>query len=381
MVVAQFLRWIDTAKVSERAAAAAALARAYLRAEISFEDRCAAEAALTFLLDDPSWKVRYALAEALSLSHHAPAQVIGALASDQPNVAEIVLARSPVLTDTDLIDRVAGGDGRIQTAIAMRPRLSMAVAAAIAEIGTADACRQLLLNDGAEIAGLSYRRMAERHGDIGAVREAMLADPRLPPDCRHTLLMKVGEALKDSPFVVALMGGAARAGRITRDACLKASITLIDGTGPAEQGALVEHLRIRGDLTPGFILRAVALGKIDFFGAVLVSLTGQTSQRVRSLLAAGRNGAITALFRAARLPASMDAALLTALAVWREVANGKRVAGAQEVTWLMLRAINAAPGQGGPAADCRDLAALLKSIHLDELRANARGHALAIAAA
>lgn len=256
----------------------------------------------------------------------------------------------------------------------------MGVAAAIAEVGAAEACRQLLLNDGAEIAGLSYRRLAERHGDDGAVREAMLADPRLPPDCRHTLLMKVGEALKDSPLVVALMG-AARAGRITRDACLKASVTLIDGTSPAEQGALVEHLRIRGDLTPGFILRAVALGKIDFFGAALVSLTGQTLQRVRSLLAAGREGALAALFRSSGLPRSLDAALFTALSVWREVANGKRVAGAQEVTWLMLKSIGAAPGQGGPAEDCRELAALLKSIHLDELRANARGHALSIAAA
>lgn len=380
MVVAQFLKWIDTAKVSERAAAAAALARAYLRADVSFEDRCAAEAALTLLLDDPSWKVRYAIAEALSLSHRAPPQVIAALAADQPNVAEIVLARSPVLSDTDLIDRIAGGDSKVQAAIAMRSKLSMAVSAAIAEVGTADACRQLLSNDGAEIAGLSYRRLAERHGDDGAVREAMLDNPALPSDCRHTLLMKVGEALKDSPFVVALMG-AARAGRITREACLKASMTLVDGTSPAEQGALVEHLRIRGDLTPGFILRAVALGKIDFFGVALVSLTGQTSQRVRSLLAAGRDGAISALFRAASLPRNMDAVLLTALAVWREVANGKRVAGAQEVTWLMLKAIDAAPGQAGPRIEDRELAALLKSIHLDELRANARGHALAIAAA
>lgn len=380
MVVAQFLKWIDTAKVSERAAAAAALARAYLRSDVPFEDRCAAEAALTLLLDDPSWKVRYALAEALSLSHHAPAQVIGALAADQPNVAEVVLARSPVLMDTDLIDRIASGDGKVQAAIALRPQLSMAVSAAMAEVGTAEACRQLLLNPGAEIAGLSYRRLAERHGDDGAVREAMLANPDLPPDCRHTLLIKVGEALKDSPLVVALMG-AARAGRVTREACLKASITVIDGTNPSEQGALVEHLRIRGDLTAGFILRAVALGKIDFFGAVLVSLTGQTNERVRSLLAAGREGALAALFRGAGLPRSMDAALITALAIWREVANGKRIAGAQEVTWLMLKAIDATPGQPGPTEDRRELAALLKSIHLDELRANARGHALAIAAA
>ncbi|RUW23032.1 hypothetical protein EOA38_30375, partial [Mesorhizobium sp. M1E.F.Ca.ET.041.01.1.1] len=97
MIVSHFLKWIDTARVSERAAAASALARAYINSDLPFEDRCAAEAALTLLLDDVSAKVRQALAEALSMSHHAPPQVIAALASDQPEVAALVLARSPLL--------------------------------------------------------------------------------------------------------------------------------------------------------------------------------------------------------------------------------------------------------------------------------------------
>ena len=66
--------------------------------------------------------------------------------------------------------------------------------------------------------------------------------------------------------------------------------------------------------------------------------------------------------------------ILRALKVWREVANGKRVAGAQEVTWLML-------GELGEGPEDSELAGLIKSIHLDTLRENARGHALAIAAA
>ena len=38
-------------------------------------------------------KVRLAMAESLSLSHAAPAQIIAALASDQPEIAAIVLLR------------------------------------------------------------------------------------------------------------------------------------------------------------------------------------------------------------------------------------------------------------------------------------------------
>lgn len=373
MVVSHFLKWIDTAKVSERASAAAALASAYVGRELPFEDRCAAEAALTLLLDDPSSKVRQALSEALSMSMHSPLQIIAALASDQPDVAATVLARSPLLTDADLIDRVASGSAAVQKLIADRAVVSMSLSAAIAEVGEAEACVVLLQNYGADIASLSFRRMAERFGHNAQVREALAADPRLPSDCRHLLLVKLGEALKASPFVMALMG-AARAERVTRDACVKASLTLIEGTGADEHAALVEHLRLRGDLTASFIIRILAHGKVDFFGAALVVLTGRDEQRVRALLSGGQDVALSALFRSAGLADVTHAIILRALKVWREVANGRRVAGAQEVSWLMLKEL------GGQAAES-ELAGLVKSIHLEALRENARGHALAIAAA
>ncbi|TIL63447.1 DUF2336 domain-containing protein [Mesorhizobium sp.] len=373
MVVSHFLKWIHAARVSERAAAASALARAYINAELSFEDRCAAEAALTLLLDDASSKVRLAMAEALSMSHHAPLQIISALASDQPEVASLVLARSPLLTDADLIDRVAGGQKAIQKLVADRPRVSMAVAAAIAEIGEPEACATLLANSGADIASLSFRRIAERHGHLPSVRESLISDARLPADCRHMLLIKLGETLKGSPLVLALMGRA-RTERVMRDACVKASMTLIEGTRQEEHAALIEHLRLRGDLTASFVIRTIAHGKVDFFGSALVALSQQSEQRVRALLAGGHDVALQALLRSAGLAAATHAIILRALKIWREVANGKRLAGVQEVSWLMLKEL------GGQSAE-GDLAGLVKSIHLDALRENARGHALAIAAA
>ena len=380
MVIKHFLKWVNHARVAERAAAANALARAYLDRELVFEDRCEAEAALTLLLDDPSEKVRLAMAEPFSLSHHAPVQIIAALAQDQKEVAALVLVRSPLLSDMDLIDRVASGDGDIQRFVAMRASISMAVSAAIAEVGEAEACLELLENPSAQIAALSFRRMVERHGHVACLREALIADRRLPPDCRHMLLVKLGEALKSAPLVLALMGEK-RADRITKAACLKASVTLIESTPQSEYMALVEHLRLRGDLTASFMIRTVANGKIDFFGTALVALSGRDERRVGSLLAAGRDVAISALLRAAGLADATHTVILCALKVWREVANGRRVAGAQEVSWLMLREIGATPGQEGPAQHHVDLATLLKTIHLDALRENARGHALAIAAA
>ncbi|MBX3580964.1 MAG: DUF2336 domain-containing protein [Rhizobiaceae bacterium] len=373
MVVSHFLRWVNTAKVSERAAAAAALARAYVQHDLPFEDRCAAEGALTLLLDDPSARVRKAMAETLSLSHHAPRQVVSALAADQPEVAAVILARSPLLSDADLVERIVNGSKATQMLVADRPYVSMELSAAIAEIAEAEACRALIENHGADIASLSFRRMAERFGHLASLREALIADSRLPADCRHMLLVKLGEALKGSPLVVAIMGEA-RAERLMKDACVKASLTLIDGTDATDYPALVSHLRVRGDLTASFIVRAIAHGKVDFFGEVIGALSGQSEERVRSLLSSGSDVALSAAFRKAGLPETVHAALIRALKVWREVANGKRLAGAQEVSWLMLKEIGGEKAEG-------DLAVLLRSIHLDALRDNAREHARAIAAA
>ena len=159
-----------------------------------------------------------------------------------------------------------------------------------------------------------------------------------------------------------------------RDACVRASVTLIEGTRAEEHAALIEHLRLRGDLTASFIIRTIAHGKVDFFGSALVALSQQPEQRVRALLAGGQDVALQALFRRAGLAAATHAVILRALKIWREVANGKRVAGVQEVSWLMLKELDGQSAEG-------DLAGLVKSIHLDALRENARGHALAIAAA
>lgn len=375
MIVQHFLKWVDTAKVAERAAAASALSRAYVFSDLSFEDRCAAEAALTLLLDDPSPKVRLAMAEPLSLCHHAPAQIIAALASDQSEIAALILLRSPLLADGDLVDRVAEGSAATQRLIAMRPRLSNAVSAAIAETGDRDACLALLRNDGADIAAVSLRRIAERHGADADLREAMLSNRKLPADVHHILMVMLGEALQGAPLVRALIGPA-RAERITREACVSASVRLIEATPSADCAALVEHLRLRGEMTSSFLVRVVAHGKIDFFGAALVALSGQKESRIRSLLSDGRDVALEALFRAAGLAEATHRVILRAIKAWREVARGQRIAGAQEVSWLMLKELE----QDEAASDGK-LATLLSSIHLNALRENARDHAVAIQAA
>src|SRR6187549_3282646 len=144
MIVRQFLQWVRTAEAAERAEATSALSRAYLYSDLTADDRAAAEGAMIMLLDDPSPLVRHALADALASSAQAPAAVMPALINDQPDMAVLVLERSPLLLDSDLVDAIAVGDAAVQMAIARRARLPPSVAAAIAEVAGPEACLILI---------------------------------------------------------------------------------------------------------------------------------------------------------------------------------------------------------------------------------------------
>src|SRR6476661_10408328 len=140
MIVRHFLQWVRTAEAAERAEATSALARAYLYSELSPDDLAAAEGAMLMLLDDPSPLVRRALSDALAASPSAPPAIVLALASDQPDIAAPVLALSPLFVDADLVDAVATGNEDVQIAIASRSGLQRPAAAALAKVGTAEAC-------------------------------------------------------------------------------------------------------------------------------------------------------------------------------------------------------------------------------------------------
>ena len=380
MIVEKFLKWVDSARAGDREAAASALARAYLQSDLTLDERCAAEAALTVLLDDPSPNVRRALAESLATSLHAPAHIINALACDQPEIAGLVLVRSPVLADTDIIDRVALGCEEVQCAIALRPQISAAVAAAVTEVGCAEACKLLVSNTGAKITALSLRRLVERFGDRADMRDLLLDDPRLPIEARQLLVVKVSQALSDMPMVKALIGSV-RAERITREAVVRASLDLIDEAGPDEHAALVEHLRLSGALTTAFVLRVMVHGKIGFFSTVLAALAAQDESRIKAQLSAGRPAILLALFQNCGFTAPVSAILLRGLDCWRAVANGKLKAGAQEVARMLLEFAGADAKTPAFAHGNDDIVGLIRSIYLETIRENGRRHALSIQAA
>jgi uncharacterized protein (DUF2336 family) len=317
MIVRQFLQWVRNAPAGERAEATGALARAYLYSELSADDAAAAEGAMLMLLDDPSPLVRRALADVLAASPGAPPAVVHALAGDQPQIAAPVLALSPLLVDADLVDAVATGCPGVQAAIASRAELPRAVSAAIAEVGTAEACLILIENTGADIAPFSVDRIVERFGHLAAIREPLLQRDDLAAATRLTLVTKLSETL--AGFVTGRNWlDAEQARRVTREACEKATISLAAEAPDGDVRPLIRHLRESGQLTAGLILRALLSGNVAMFEEALAELADMPITRVSGLIYSGGSSGLRALFDKAGLPASTYPAFKAAVEAMRE---------------------------------------------------------------
>lgn len=313
MIVAKFLSWIETAPVERRAEATSALARAYLYSDLDLSEKEAAETALTIMLDDASPMVRAALAHALASSPFAPRQIVLTLIQDSVEVAVPVVAQSPVLLDGELVDLVAKSGNALQRAVACRPSVSPSLSAAVAEVCGLPACLELLGNPGAQVTKFSLRRLAERFGGEADMRNALLSMPALPVDIRQTLIVQLGDALEQLALVQTFVATERRTS-LVKDACDKATVNLAFCCSHGdEMEALVEHLRLSGQLTADILIRALCMGNVEMFVASLVSLTGMSDKRVRECMLDANDSLVSLLCKKAGISLRVTPAILSAL--------------------------------------------------------------------
>ena len=370
MIVRQFLQWIRYAPPGERAEATSALARAYLHSELSPDDLAAAEGAMIMLLDDPSPLVRRALADVFATAQQAPLVVVHALANDQPEIAMAILALSPLLQEADLIDLVATAQPAAQAAIASRAMLPRSLAAAIAEVGSAQACLALLENSDADIAQFSIDRVIERFGHLAAIREPLLTRGDLPMATRQALLSKLSQTL--AGFVAGRQWmGPEHAEYAAREACEKATVALAADTPYEEVGSLVAHLRQSGQLTAGMILRALLSGNVVLFEEALAELSGVPIDRVTNFIHDRSISGFRALYRKAGLPDSAYPAFREAISAMREGAVFGGQGGAARLNrGLVERVLEACAAEHAP--DLAALVALLRRFAVEAAREEAR---------
>lgn len=369
MIINQFRAWAQTASPAGRADGVSALARAYLYSNFDHHQQREAVGVLTGFLDDPSPLVRRALAEALASAAEAPHHIVLALADDQSSIAAIILSRSPVLSDAELIDCAAIADALAQSAIASRPALSCAVAAALAEIAAPEALVVLAANRGVALPAFSIRRMIERHGGHAELREALLARPDLPSAARVDLVAATMRALATFVTERNWMSGE-RVTRVAREAKDKAAIVIAETSqgrnGPLE---LVAHLRAAGELTAGFVLRAILSGKIELFKAALCELSGIPLGRADGLTDQCESAGFAALYRKAGLPLPLLPAFRIALRAARE-ADWTAASGAGLSRRVIERVLTGCDAING--GDLDKLLVLLRRFETEAAREEAR---------
>jgi len=322
VIVQAFLRWSEKAGSTERAKAAYALGRTYLQSDLAPENRDAAYMTMTYLLDDPSPRVRLALAEALADAPDAPRAILVSLAEDQPEIACTVITRSPALSEADLVDIAARGESLTRSLIAARPGLARGVCAALAEVGDLPETVIMLENDQAFITPFSLRRIAERHGGDADVRDLLLRREELPADARHLLVRRISDALAGSSLVHAMIARQ-RAEGLFREAEDSATILIASNVSSSELPSLVEHLRQRLELTPALLIHAVCSGRLEFFTAAMVNLSGLDDRKVRAILATGRPHALKALFQSVGLFGDVVGVFIEATMMWRRAARSQ----------------------------------------------------------
>ncbi len=354
--------------MNDRAKAANALARAFLHSDMGSDQHRASAMAMTYLLDDPSPRVRLALAEALADTTEAPRAVIVSLAEDQPEIACTVIARSPALTEGDLVDLAGRSDGLTRGLISARPYLSRGVAAAIAEIGDEAEITILLENETASITRISLRRMAERFGHCCDVRNLLLERESLPADARHMLVSHITSALANSGLVRTTMA-AARIDHVTREASEAAAVTIAGSVAQEEIPGLVDHLRADGRLTPAFLIHALCTGKVDFFAGAMVALSGLDDRRVRGILATGRMHAVRALFEASGLGRDIATGFVEAVFLWRKASATGSL---DSISALLLDRFSSEMMQYGAISELMDM---VEKLHRLEMRTSARSYA------
>jgi len=370
VLVKAFFRWSETAKACDRARAANALGRAYLHSPMSDEDRRSTYVAMTYLLDDPSPKVRLALAEALALEPQAPRALLINLCEDQPEIASLVILSSPVLQDRDLVDLAGRGNGMTRAFIAARPRLSSAVAAALVEIGDLPECLVLLDNHSADLSPFSLLRLAERLGNEDAIRGALLERDDLPARARHLILSHVAQAFADAGLVRFALGDG-KLNRLNREISTNAAATIAGDASFDDIPALVEQMQVNGQLTPALLIEILCCGKADFFACAIEALSGLQERRVRSILATGRMHAVRALLLSAGIDPAIAPVFVEAVLLWRHAVQTTNPGDAPSICQALLE--KGTKLSSGDAA--RQLLDLVENLHRQEERRNARRYA------
>ncbi len=302
----EFLWLAQSPDSEERGQAAYMAASAYLNHHGPADEHAALYAVLFRFLEDPSVKVRAALAYGLLHSAEAPRPIIMALLHDSGVIARAVLQYSPVLIDADMMPVVRQGEADLLIAISQRQKLSARLVDALIGREHRQMTLKLLARPDLSIGAACLDRLVADHGADAQMRGALLRRQDLPAGARLLLVQQAMEAMRGARIVKGAVAPE-RLNRLLRDS-VDTAISAIGereainpGTGYAAELIASDRLNMR------VLLHAMVTGHVMFFANCVAELSQSPRDKVFAVLEAGSRGTINALLvRCGMGPAMRD---------------------------------------------------------------------------
>jgi len=279
----------------DRGRAAHLAAMAYLGHTGPADEHAALYAALIGFLDDPSVKVRAALAYGLLHATEAPRPILMALLQDSEIISRAIVQYSPSLLDADLVALVRSAEPSLLLAAAMRERISPRLAEALLARNERPVTLKLLQRTDVTLSPQCLAAIAHDLGSADAgIRGALFARTDLPAAARLHLVEVVTQALRGARIVKGAIAPH-RLDRLLRDGA-DTALTAI-GEQEAAQGrapyaaGLVAEERISARV----MLHAIVNGHVLFLAECLAELAESPREKVFTLLENGSRPALNAL--------------------------------------------------------------------------------------
>jgi uncharacterized protein (DUF2336 family) len=278
-----------------RGQAAHLAAQAYLRHTGPADEHAALYAALIGFLDDPSVRVRAALAYGLLHSTDAPRPILLALLQDSEVISRAVAQYSPALIDADLIGIARKAGPVMLMALALRERLSPRVAQALIERNERAVTLKLVGRQDVPMPPplLSALAVGQGIGDA-QLRGLLLERADLPASARLLLVEAAVEHLRRARIVKGAIA-APRLERLLRDAMDTALTAIGETEAEADSTPFAAELVESEKLSARVMLHAVVNGHVLFFADCLATLASAPREKVFSLLETGSRPALNAL--------------------------------------------------------------------------------------
>ncbi|WP_429911478.1 DUF2336 domain-containing protein [Glycocaulis sp.] len=162
--------------------------------QVSPQERWVVADVLEEIMRHAAPDLRVRIARRLAEQAEAPPGLLRRLALDTYEVAEPILQSARALTDFDLMEIAAKGEGRHRLAIARREHVSEVVSAALVSAGGTSEIQALLANPGARLASQTVDRLAQMAGSELALAHLLIKRAELRPAQAMTLFWECGHA-------------------------------------------------------------------------------------------------------------------------------------------------------------------------------------------